>query len=414
MGRFSSYKRVGYDDAYRRSLFGPPKPVYTISSRSPVPSIVYITTAEELDAALKDFRGPYGFDCEWKCMPQSGRIALVQLSNGSKVLLIHVCVMPEFPAKLKAILEDPRIVKVGVALQNDAEKLRREHDVSPAGLYNLGPFASKIDKDHMALYGWKGGVSLENTVAQILNCRLPKGVVRQSNWERTPLSEAQREYAASDAHSALEVYALLKTRGGGITLGSCQANADIWPTLDFPDEYPLSGRSFPTYTMWHHGYSTVDILQTIARYDKYSRTKDETAVIADIISALTTDTTLPFEAESLRALFERNPMACKRHEAFLTARCPAALIAPSIVEQQPVAPTPEPVAASRKRKAEDNAPSEDQAAPRTMPGGRQNRAQVTASTGQRRSRRLQTSSSQKHTTHESKEPARKRTRIAKS
>ncbi|VDC03857.1 unnamed protein product [Peniophora sp. CBMAI 1063] len=374
-------------------------PDYTIASRSPVPAVLYIATVQELDAALADFEGPYGFDCEWKCMPASNRIALVQLSNGSKVLLIHVSAMPEFPSRLKALLEDATVAKVGVFVEGDGTGLKNDYNVSAKNLVNLGPLAWRVD-ERFRYFNRPRGTSLAKTVVHFLGQVLPKGPVRIGNWERRPLTEEQREYAACDAHCAWEVYKLLSDRAkaGNINLSNCGhvVNLDTVVPYEFPDSYPLAQHTAPSgltdneyhaYVMWYQGYSAIDILQTMSKYQVSDCPSDEVAVISLVVSALAECAALPFAVDDLRAFIEGNPQALKQHEVFLAMRCPA-----PVVEAEPVASSSTPAVAGKKRKARERTPEDyDVVEPSTTPG-----ATLTAALPipRRRSARLQAISSQ--------------------
>ncbi|KZV74250.1 ribonuclease H-like protein [Peniophora sp. CONT] len=380
-----------------------PQPPYTIASRTPVPAVIYISTSQELDAALEDFQGPYGFDCEWKCMPESGRIALIQLSNGSKVLLIHVFAMSEFPVQLKALLEDVSIAKVGVFVEGDGKRLREEYGVVSRNLVNLGPLAWCIDANFRTLYRQRG-TSLANTVIHFLQRVLPKGPVRLSNWERVPLTDAQREYAAGDAHCALEIYRLLLTQAASnnIDLRHCGHVVDLDTVIvyEFPDNYPLDQHRAPSgltsneyhaYTMWYHGYSSGDIQRTMARYQVPAHPTDETAVISLLVGALTKDITLPFQAAALRALVENDPVAVKQHEAFLAARCPVAFSIVPAVEPQPAASISRPALAGKKR----NTRAHDETESTNEPGAARDSADMQAATPVLRRSARQAASSRK-------------------
>ncbi|KZV61589.1 ribonuclease H-like protein [Peniophora sp. CONT] len=327
--------RLGRSHTTNDATKAQPTPLYTIATRSPIPEIVYARSVEELDAALKGFHGPYGFDCEWKCMPQDGRVALVQLANGSRVVLAQVSAMSGFPAKLKTILEDPSVVKIGQALEGDGARLRDDYGINVKNLVNIHAIAQRVDRPFKDKYSWRRTPpSLALIVEHFLGCTLSKDLVRLSNWERSPLTVAQREYAAGDAHCVIELYQLFLDRAASnhIDLSNCGKVVNFKKPY-FEPNFPFMRTGFPSalnvyesaaYTMWDLGYSATDILSSMQRHCRSdtARPSDEAAVIALIVGELTKKPSLSYDPTTLRALVEGNPLASKAHEGFLADRCP--------------------------------------------------------------------------------------------
>lgn len=74
--------------------------------------------------------------------------------------------------------------------QEDGLKLQRDYGIKPAGLVELGAFARQADP---AFAYKRNVVSLAKMVESYCDGKiLEKGLVRTSNWEVTPLSEAQK------------------------------------------------------------------------------------------------------------------------------------------------------------------------------------------------------------------------------
>ncbi|VDC07963.1 unnamed protein product [Peniophora sp. CBMAI 1063] len=348
---------------------------YTLASRAPAPGVVYARTVAELDAALQGFNGPYGIDCEWRCMPQDSRVALIQLSNGKKVVLAQVSAMSAFPARLKAILEDPNVVKVGHAIEGDAARLKADYNITIQNLYNIAPIGLRVDAPFRREYTSRNFIALTTVVGHFLKRTLPKGPVRQSNWERVPLTAAQREYAAGDAHCVYEIYALLRSRAAqaGIRLQECgKLRIQDYRKGSFEDKFPLEHQprleglepnEFYAYTMWDQGYSIADIRTTLVKYGLVSLQTEETAMISLIVTTLTKKPELSFDPVMLRALIEGNPAASHEHATFLAERCPVA--ATPAAEEQPAAST-----SARSTAASQSAAGKE---PSTRKRGRQER-----------------------------------------
>ncbi|PFH49206.1 hypothetical protein AMATHDRAFT_104835, partial [Amanita thiersii Skay4041] len=188
----------------------PPLPTYSWRNFSPSPHFQYIRNIDHANVAVAHIqRGPVGFDLEWK--PTFHRdhppnpVALVQLATHDTILLIQVSAMGVFPKMLKILLENPEILKTGVGIQRDAQKLYRDWGVSMRGCVDLAVLARTVDNAR-----WKGLYSNSIGLARLVETYnglvlgKHKRVVR-SNWERR-LDLAQQEYAANDASAGFRMY----------------------------------------------------------------------------------------------------------------------------------------------------------------------------------------------------------------
>ena len=145
-----------------------------------------------------------GFDIEWKVDFKTQAYhdtATVQVCESeSKCYGFHVSVMKSFPSELKRILSNERILKVGVGINGDMNRLECETGVKPNGIVDLSKLA---DKKLGTTENW----SLAGLATNQLGYRLRKNYdVRCGDWEEYPLSDAQLEYAALDAYASLLVY----------------------------------------------------------------------------------------------------------------------------------------------------------------------------------------------------------------
>ncbi|KAF8898405.1 ribonuclease H-like domain-containing protein [Infundibulicybe gibba] len=189
-----------------------PKPIYSWRSFSPTTELIYIRDAHHANTELTDLGdGPLGFDLEWKPIwtknTRENPVSLVQLASQSKIFLIQISAMSEFPAKLQQVLERADIVKAGVGIQGDALKLYHDHGVSTCNCVDLALLARSADNAR-----WKGKytqpIGLARLVDTYIDLQLTKGKITRSNWEAM-LSPAQQQYAANDAHSGLMLHAIL-------------------------------------------------------------------------------------------------------------------------------------------------------------------------------------------------------------
>jgi len=198
----------------RRPRTPPPPIVYSWKEKNPRANLFYLRDASQTDLILAtlNLQGPLGLDIEWKpIFVKSARenpVALLQLANAERVLLIQLSCMQSFPAKLRELLEDPDIVKTGVGIQGDVLKLYNDFGVSTRSCIALPLLARSVDNAR-----WKGRyndpIGLARLTAYYEDRNLLKGKITRSNWEANPLSELQQEYAANDAHAGYVLYVRL-------------------------------------------------------------------------------------------------------------------------------------------------------------------------------------------------------------
>lgn len=139
-----------------------------------------------------------GFDIEVRPTFKSGDHfppALVQLAGKGKVYLVQL-------KKIKALhllgelFADARVIKAGVAVQGDIDKLHEVMPFAPGGFVELGKMATKA--------GIKAN-GVRTIAAHLLGFRVSKGA-QCSNWERAALAPAQVVYAATDAWVCREIF----------------------------------------------------------------------------------------------------------------------------------------------------------------------------------------------------------------
>ena len=159
-----------------------------------------VDNSEDLDVIIHDIikSGIVGFDTETKPSFRKGdrnRVALLQLSNEKRVYLFRLHLMG-LPDLLKRVLEDPGLLKVGVAIHDDVKGLKKLSSFKPAGFVEL--------QELVGDYGIKSA-GLKKLAAIILGFRISK---RQqiSNWESPVLTDAQISYAATDAWVCHQIY----------------------------------------------------------------------------------------------------------------------------------------------------------------------------------------------------------------
>ncbi|PKI82404.1 hypothetical protein MVES_003658 [Malassezia vespertilionis] len=177
----------------------------------PPPEVVYIDEAAQVDQLLPKalettgtIANTIGFDLEWDFGPRTGKAAVMQVSTATRILIIHLSSFRGLPTSIREMMADPRIHKTGVAVRNDAHKLRRDFGLSSAGLVELSTLAKAVEPERWAHRRLL--ISLRDLCSAYLNETLRKDAVRTSTWSHAPLSAMQTEYAASDAYVSLELF----------------------------------------------------------------------------------------------------------------------------------------------------------------------------------------------------------------
>jgi ribonuclease D len=165
-----------------------------------------VATAEDLDAALDDFRGErvVGFDTETRPAFRKGEShlpCLVQAATARAVYLFRP--QADTFAVLTELLDSSRIVKAGVGLAHDLRSLALVFPFRPQNVVELGAIARRAGID-------QSGV--RNLAGLLLGYRIPKGN-RTSNWAARRLTPAQITYAATDAWVCRELFLKFESAG---------------------------------------------------------------------------------------------------------------------------------------------------------------------------------------------------------
>ena len=162
--------------------------------------IVLIDNHDKLEKCLPKLRSAdvLGFDTETKPSFRKGRnnrIALLQLSDSNIAYLLRVSKIG-LPPEIVDILSDSNITKVGVAIHDDIKGLKAIKKFREDGFIEL--------QEYVRDFGILSS-GLKKLSAIVLGFRISK---RQqvSNWESDYLSEAQLNYAATDAWVCYEIY----------------------------------------------------------------------------------------------------------------------------------------------------------------------------------------------------------------
>ncbi|XP_014740416.1 PREDICTED: Werner syndrome ATP-dependent helicase isoform X2 [Sturnus vulgaris] len=177
-------------------------------------SVVYSYESSDCSLLAEDIRqslsdgAAVGFDIEWPPSYTKGKMsktAVIQMCVAEdRCYLFHISSMAGFPKGLKRLLEDETIKKVGVGIEGDQWKLMSDFEIKLKSFVELADVANEKLK-------CKETWSLNGLVKHLFGRQLLKDQsVRCSSWEKFPLNEEQKLYAATDAYAGYIVYEKLK------------------------------------------------------------------------------------------------------------------------------------------------------------------------------------------------------------
>ncbi|KAF2749469.1 hypothetical protein M011DRAFT_484894 [Sporormia fimetaria CBS 119925] len=203
---------------YSQSLYrGPEDQLLTIH---------YCKTKEIAETAARHFlkEKVLGFDIEWKPWGAAegdikANASLIQVASEDRIALFHIALFqgktPEdlMPSNLRAVIESPDILKVGVAIKGDFNRLSKYLGVKPQGVYEVSRLYNLVEfyEKERSKCGSRKLVRLAIQVQQHLQLPLYKGEVRQSDWSKA-LNREQIAYAATDAYASLRIYDVLEEK----------------------------------------------------------------------------------------------------------------------------------------------------------------------------------------------------------
>ena len=169
-------------------------PIYVISQGKDVKKAVRALRRERL----------LGFDTETRPVFRRGEyypVALLQLTGAHATYIFQLCLIQGHLKPLRALLADPKILKVGVAVKDDIRKLQERLHFKEAGFVEISHLTPKIGITH---------TGLRNLSAILLGVRISKAA-QVSNWALRYLTAAQITYAATDSWISRLLYERVET-----------------------------------------------------------------------------------------------------------------------------------------------------------------------------------------------------------
>ncbi len=166
-----------------------------------------VSTEETIVQALEEVSksSVVGFDTEARPTFKKGqirKISLIQIATNGRVYLLRIK-KTGLIEPIVDFLNDKKIVKVGIGLEDDILLLNKLKPFRPGGFLDLNKEVAELGAE---------SIGARNLAAMILNIRISKSS-QTSNWEVESLTQKQIRYAATDAWICLEMYKKLQFWG---------------------------------------------------------------------------------------------------------------------------------------------------------------------------------------------------------
>ncbi|KAJ1624562.1 ribonuclease H-like domain-containing protein [Pavlovales sp. CCMP2436] len=142
------------------------------------------------------------------------KTSLIQLASANRCVLIRLCKTKGLPPSLAELLGDTNVLKVGVGIKADMEKLTKEFPIDAEHNGGSTLVVRQVrDLQDMLKKGASNLPGLQGLAASYLGARVNKGQ-QTSNWARDTLSVSQMRYATTDAWVSRQIYAsVVRTHG---------------------------------------------------------------------------------------------------------------------------------------------------------------------------------------------------------
>ena len=126
---------------------------------------------------------------------EAHKVALLQVSTRDTCFLFRLNYTGITPA-IKRLLEDTTIKKIGLSWHDDILMLKKRQDFNPGLFIDLQNIVGEIGIEDR---------SLQKLYANVFGQKISKRQ-RLTNWESDVLTDKQKQYAATDAWSCINLY----------------------------------------------------------------------------------------------------------------------------------------------------------------------------------------------------------------
>ncbi len=162
--------------------------------------IISVLSAEEAEKAVRYLLSAdiLGVDTETRPAFHRGeqhQVCLLQVSTRDTCFLFRLNFTGITPA-IKQLLEDTTVPKIGLSWHDDIRSLKHREEFNPGLFIDLQDMAKNLGIEDL---------SLQKLYANVFHQKISKRQ-RLSNWETPVLSNSQKQYAAIDAWSCINLY----------------------------------------------------------------------------------------------------------------------------------------------------------------------------------------------------------------
>ncbi|KAJ7194539.1 ribonuclease H-like domain-containing protein [Mycena pura] len=173
-----------------------------------IPGRPKLSKADKKIKLRAEIRDANNFSIDWSQVD----VCVAQIATvDNAVYLIHIRKIGELPAEFVRICESPQILKVSAGIFSDGQRLWDSFRINLLSVASLGHAARlAYPNDILPDLPYGNEAALAIIVQHTLHCELEKGL-RNSAWGSIPLSEAQKDYAATDAHATLASYRVVQS-----------------------------------------------------------------------------------------------------------------------------------------------------------------------------------------------------------
>ncbi|XWV26373.1 exonuclease [Tupanvirus soda lake] len=151
----------------------------------------------------------FGFDRETTIGSKTGKPSTIQLSTPYSNMLLQLTSLDKLPSKLVEFLEDPKILKIGVAIDFDMQEILKFFDEPKIikGVLDLSDLAKTL-----GIYSTNGlncSHSIKELAALLLSVYIDNKDtmdVKNLDWDTPTLLMEQINYAITDSWIAMKIY----------------------------------------------------------------------------------------------------------------------------------------------------------------------------------------------------------------
>ena len=145
-----------------------------------------------------------GFDVEWRANFIKGKkrnkISLIQIGNNKVILLIRIHLLKYIPNELINLLQNNNILKFGVGIYDDQNKLKNDYNINMCGAIDLKYIFNKYNNTHQPI-----GLKKMCLIVLKKPMKYKNKSITLSNWEIANLSIDQVRYACDDCYIGYKI-----------------------------------------------------------------------------------------------------------------------------------------------------------------------------------------------------------------